>query len=423
MRNVPIVEAPDQVERIVALVLDIEGQLRGAIAGETKSLSRCGEYWPHPTLSSGWPSYLLLASELEIEYPGRFSVGLTDRVAERVLGTLQTDELSMGLFAGFPGMMWCLLAYSDLLREETRESLADSQVFVDLIEAVQRQRWRAEHDLMRGVVGLGALFLVAPAVTLRREGVAAVCSELVRLARIDGEGARWITPSSYLPEEMRVRFPNGQLNLGLAHGHAGVVAFLARAVEILPENPVVRELLARAVEFLLGKANTGGPLFCFSCRMSEIHAEPGRLAWCHGDLGISLALARAAEVLEVPEWRDFAAGLVLRTACIDVDASGVQDASICHGSAGLAHLFARAYQATGVAEAADASRRWASDALSRRGDAESIGGFQTLEIMGGRQRWLPDGGFLNGSCGIALALLSLVRCSEARWDRLLLTDV
>ena len=46
-------------------------------------------------------------------------------------------------------------------------------------------------------------------------------------------------------------------------------------------------------------------------------------------------------------WQTEAVAIAERAAARAIEDSGVVDASVCHGSAGLAHIFNRLYQATG----------------------------------------------------------------------------
>src|SRR5205814_7193584 len=97
------------------------------------------------------------------------------------------------------------------------------------------------------------------------------------------------------------------------------------------------------------------------------------------------------------------------------------DAGLCHGAAGLGHLFNRMYQATKDATLARAARFWFERTLAMRRPGRGIGGFSTLSGKAdGTRYWENDPGLLTGSAGIALALLAATTSIEPAWDRMLL---
>ncbi len=70
-----------------------------------------------------------------------------------------------------------------------------------------------------------------------------------------------------------------------------------------------------------------------------------------------------------------AADIALAAAARPAAASGVVDAGLCHGAAGVAHLFARLHLAPGSAALADAARGWLRRALDLRSPDRGPGGF------------------------------------------------
>ncbi len=66
-----------------------------------------------------------------------------------------------------------------------------------------------------------------------------------------------------------------------------------------------------------------------------------RLAWCYGDPGIAASLMAAAGAAGRPDWYRVAVDVACRAAARDLALAGVKDSGICHGAAGLAHIFNR----------------------------------------------------------------------------------
>jgi hypothetical protein len=176
----------------------------------------------------------------------------------------------------------------------------------------------------------------------------------------------------------------------LAHGVAGAIGALA-----ILGGP--RDLLHGAVRFVLAARRLDGHM-----PWGVGGAPPpglARLAWCYGDAGTAVVLLRAADVLDDREVRTAGCELAALAARRAPEDAGVRDATLCHGAAGLVHLFGRLWQLTGDAACAQAARRWAGRALAAD---------------------VPDRGLLFGGEGVALALFTAAGEIPPDWDRPLL---
>ena len=146
-----------------------------------------------------------------------------------------------------------------------------------------------------------------------------------------------------------------------------------------------------------------------------------RSAWCYGDPGISAALLCAAHWAKDASLEREAIQIALRAAQRPPERCGVVDAPLCHGAAGLAHLYNRMFQGTGDPRFLEAARTWFERALQMRREGEGIGGYATWRPAEGG--WFTDPSFLSGATGVALALVAAATDVEPSWDRLLLASV
>lgn len=274
------------------------------------------------------------------------------------------------------------------------------QILAAIDAAVLRQldAWRGTYDLASGLVGLGVYALERGAAG--RPIASRVLARLAELAQPRGGGLAWYTAPELMPDWQRELAPAGYWNLGLAHGTPGVIVLAARCVAADIDRERAHELLAGATTYLLATVPpNAGPRFPpWHVDGRDVEARPG-LAWCYGDLGVSAALLAAAQV--DGRWREPALALALgcaRRAC------DIPNAAICHGSAGVAHILNRMWQATGDASFATAARAWLDRALA--GVAEL--------------RAASDPTLLDGAAGVALVLHAAVSDIEPEWDRLLL---
>jgi hypothetical protein len=121
------------------------------------------------------------------------------------------------------------------------------------------------------------------------------------------------------------------------------------------------------------------------------------------------------------DWCDTAQDLALAAAGRPPAMSGVVDAGLCHGAAGLAHVFNRLFQASGEERLAAAARQWFRHVLEMPAHPDGIAGFAAwTHTDASGWHWHPDRGFLTGAAGIGLALMAAVGAQEPAWDRVLL---
>jgi lantibiotic modifying enzyme len=335
---------------------------------------------------------------------------------DHAVGAADASDLSVSLFSGLVGTGYALAIADRLDGDHSGDDsggLADDEPD-DLDQLVARvlalDEWPGSFDLMRGLVGIGVFCLARRPKPSADAALARVVEHLERIAEPVGSSSTWRTRPEGLPLERAEQFPDGYFDTGLSHGVAGVVAFLAAAAEAgVPNAAGLRD---RGLNWLLDqRLATGGPTGDYPLlRGPDDEPTGGRLAWCYGDAGLAVALLAAGA-------DDEGTRLAMVAARRTDASSGVVDAGLCHGSAGLGHVFNRLAQRTSSDEVASAARRWLADALARRTAATAAAGFTAVlpDGKGGRVE-VPTIGLLEGAAGIALALQSAVASSQPEWD-------
>ena len=104
-------------------------------------------------------------------------------------------------------------------------------------------------------------------------------------------------------------------------------------------------------------------------------AQSDARAWCYGDPGIAAALLLAARAAGRARLGGGSPRPRPHRGAAAAETSGVVDAGLCHGAAGLGHLFNRLHQATGDPELLAAARAWLGRALDLREPGRGVGGF------------------------------------------------
>jgi lantibiotic modifying enzyme len=241
------------------------------------------------------------------------------------------------------------------------------------------------------------------------------------MATSDGGGVAWRTNPEWTSEARRAAYPEGYLDLGVAHGLAGVVPVLAGALAGGVEVSRASSLLSGALKVLLRhESATVRPSAFPSFVHGRDQRTESRVAWCYGDLGVAGALLGAAEALADEGLRQRAVAVAARLATSDAERFGVRDASVCHGSAGVAHFFIRMHAATGDETFAHAAALWARRVLAARVPGRTGGFLYETSIDLGASKLEPNRSLLEGTSGIGLVLLEALGLDpRAAWDGVL----
>jgi hypothetical protein len=218
-----------------------------------------------------------------------------------------------------------------------------------------------------------------------------------------------------------VEYPDGYYNVGLAHGVPGVIATLARIHEAGVARPRAAELLDGAVRWVLAQR---GPAGFPSLITPDGVSEPARTAWCYGDPGVAAALLSAGRRSGERSWERIAVDVARAASARDEDAVGVRDAGVCHGAAGLAHVYNRCFQATGDEVLRAAARAWLEKTLALRELGRGIAGFRAWGVSAESDElgWRDDTSLLTGAGGVALVLQAALGSVAPSWDRMLLVE-
>jgi class I lanthipeptide synthase len=338
-------------------------------------------------------------------------------------GLVSSRQMTASLFSGFTGVAWAMEHLRSRLFDEDGD---DPNEAIDeaLVDHLGRAPWRDTFDLIYGLAGIGVYGLERWPRRGARLIVERVVDRLEETASPRPEGVAWFTPADQIPIRQRERSPEGHFNTGMAHGVPGVIALLGRTCGKGVAAGKGLPLLQGAVRWLLAQRLDEESPWAFPMWIgSGIASGPSRIAWCYGDPGIAVSLLGAGRSLGERDWEREAVALAQRAALLP-DRHGVQDAGLCHGAAGLGHLYNRMAQATGDPALRDAARSWLGMALEMRTPGKGIAGYAAWLVQeDGTMGWTDDPELLTGAAGVALAFLAAATPHEPAWDRILLADI
>lgn len=246
----------------------------------------------------------------------------------------------------------------------------------------------AEYDLFYGLTGIGALLLRHHPGSDELAGILRYLVTLVTQPRREG-GVElpgwWVAhdPDQILPT------PGGHANFGMAHGAAGLLAFLALATADGRVIDGQREAIAVLTAWFDRWRQDGaeGPWWPQWITREELnagrpaHTGPGQASWCYGTVGIARARQLAA-IATGDTRRQQDAEEALAASLTDTQLDRITKPGLCHGIAGV---FQTAYRAARDARGPALTNQLPAlaDRLTRHAHSEKDGD-QTAGLLTGR---------------------------------------
>ena len=370
-----------------------------------------------PGVAGGTAGLALFYAWLGAETRSEKWTALAHRAIEHSIDALSERPLLPDFYEGFTGIAWAIDRLEGMLFEESDDD--DDAIGDSLVQVLERRFARGDFDLIGGLSGYGIYAFHALPRPAARRSLELLVQRLIEIGEpVDG-GFSWFTPPEVLPDWLRAEEPDGRYNLGVSHGVAAVISVLGMCAGAGVMTDAQRSILDRAVDWLLAQ-NQQRETWCFT--NAVIEGRPphrDRLAWCYGDPGIAAALFTAARHAGNAGWEAVALDVARTATTRPMEESEVVDAGLCHGSAGLAHLFNRMHQASGDPVLAEAARAWFRSTVDMQRSGEGIAGYTFFTAPG----WQPLTGFLAGLAGVGLGLLGGVSSLEPAWDQFLAVSV
>lgn len=396
--------ALSSVEEIVAALRKRQGRMGPSVAGGSAGLA-------------------LLFAELDRGQPQRGHRDHAEQLILEAASAIEEVPLLPSLYAGFSGVAWSLTRLGTVGISPLEDS---EEIDEALLGLVSRRPWKGVYDLILGLVGIGVYALERVPRPVAARCLEEIVVRFEELSTREGPGLSWWTPPEHLPPHQRAEFQDGYFNHGAAHGVPAVVALLALIARAGIAERKARELSEGGARWLLANSLPDSPGARFpTCTAPGIPARPCRSAWCYGDPGVVLCLLVAARALSDRGLERTVLELAREAALRPVEHAGVRDANLCHGAAGLGHLYNRLYQATGEPLFKETATSWFVQTLEMRRPGEGVGGYCSWQQLPDSEEfgWVPDGTLLNGSAGVALAFLAACHPFPPIWDGLLMAAI
>ncbi|HYH98227.1 lanthionine synthetase C family protein, partial [Hyalangium sp.] len=365
------------------------------------------------SLAAGEAGLALYHATLEILKPEQAHAQRAVECLERAFEEVAARRPGPTLYSGYTGVGWVAAHLRGRLFDAEEDPAEAVDEALDAVLAAEP--FPGEYELVHGLVGMGLYALERLSLPSGHQLLERVVAHLAQRAVRDEEGLVWVTERRGAPGVRHV-------DMGMAHGMGGVLAFLAAACRAGVEP--ARPLLEGAVSWVLARQLPAGGRVLFPSwwvpGTKQVPTESPK-AWCYGDPGMAVALLSAARALGGGRWEQAALAVAREVALRPPEHFELTEAGLCHGTAGLAHMHHRLFQATGEALFAETAREWFRRTLALRQPGTGLAGFWTAEPPAPPAPAEP--GLLYGVAGIALALASAVEPLEPTWDRMMLLEL
>lgn len=322
--------------------------------------------------------------------------------------SINEDVSSPSYSFGITGILWTL-------HHLKVEGLIDADdYFEELIPFIGEQMLayanNSNFDYLHGAVGIGFYLL-----HFENEVTDMYLHKLVQLLMEKG-----ISEPHTIKWESNFNAENQKnFNLSLSHGISSMIIFFSKLIKRNPSySHEVKDLLKKSLNYLLSQKNDrNGKFVSLYPNEGELKRGPqnSRLSWCYGDLGIAASFWQAGQLLREEKWKEEALHIMHHASKRkDLKLNQVADAGVCHGTAGIAHLFNRFYWETKDQVFKDTADYWIKETLKMARFEDGLAGYKAWQ---GEKGWMNQHGILEGIAGIGLVLLSYLSNEEPSWDR------
>lgn len=334
--------------------------------------------------------------ESALEENDHFIDQILDAIYERINNS---ENFNLAFYSGIAGIGYALELIAKnrvgiTLEVEGMNEDVDDFIFNNL-------QYCQHFDLVWGLVGLGVYALGRTSALARKKLFFPILEVLRKSTVISANGFSWRTQPQFMgTEKQSGKYPEGNFNLGVAHGVPGVLGLFNLAHKLEFNDDFIKLNIRETSKWICSniKEDFGS---AFESIAGDNH--PSRLAWCYGDPGVSLQLVSAAKILADEEL--LAAGMSIATKAISrfKTTSKIKDHGLCHGSAGLMITYGKLYYLTGYTPYLEAAEYWCDRILTSI-ENSATEGLTSLYSWNGEGQYVKKLGLLEGMSGIGLSL-------------------
>jgi lantibiotic modifying enzyme len=343
-------------------------------------------------------------------------------ILQRCIQALAEVPLPFSHCNGIAGIAWCI---QHLLKAGfvTEDGMSDIFEEVDEIlgSEMQEEVLHNHYDFLHEGLGIALYFLEKDHHPDAEMYLTNIVAQLEKAALKMNRGISW---QDHLTKPQEHPIETVSFNMGLAHGVPAIISILAAIHSKGIAVEKTRNLIGKGIDWILSNRNIPGDgvsaLFpvLVDADNKPLTGKQSRLGWCYGDLSIATLLLNAGTSLNNNTYTQQALEIFIYTVQHRNEKnSSVHDACLCHGSAGISHIYRRAWLQTKEPILLKGAEYWLQQTLQMNKHVDGVAGFRFY----GKEDYEIKYGMLEGITGVGLALIAAIDSKNyPAWDRCLL---
>lgn len=377
------------------------------------------------TLACGEAGFAVLYGYLDRCFPNsgwdRIAHESILRIAEKI-----PSNPPLSLFGGLAGWAYATwyLSCDDKRYRRARSGIEDALLprVVALAHSVARSSGLPveDYDLVSGLSGAAAYLLCRASDDRVQIALRSAIEALASLILRDEDPPAWYTPADMISARQMIgKYPDGNLNCGVAHGMPGLLCTLALAHRLDVRVPGLSAAIERAAQWIVCHrlpSRWGGSWPAAVAVRNSGTMTPAPVGWCYGNPGIARALWLAGTALDDSSLREAGVEALKAVLGRPISRHGISSPTFCHGAAGLLHITVRFANDTSTPQLFEAAATILEKLLMSFSE-ETVFGYRAYDA---EARLVDSAGLLDGAAGIALVLLAATSNVEPAWDRIFL---
>lgn len=342
-------------------------------------------------------------------------------IIERTIKALADKQLIYSHCSGISGIAWCIRHLINNQFIEQNEPDIFEEVDEVLFNYMKDELSEHRYDFLHQGLGITLYFLEKLPDAIAQHYLEEAVLQLENAIVVNDSGISWKDTFTLRNE---VNNPSTSYNVGLAHGVPATLSILSMIYEKGIAIKKTLPLIEKGVQWLLSTRNEPDT-DCISlyptgvtAKNEAIGQKQSRLGWCYGDLSIGITLLNIGRRLQNEFYKQEAYDIFKHTLKHrNKENGGINDASLCHGSMGVSHIFRRVYKSTGDTIFLEGAENWLEQTLQISPWKYGLADFKYFTRNGYENNYT----LLEGITGIGLALLAALDTNTApAWDRCLL---
>lgn len=394
---------------------------------------KCISAWGPTTLSHGIPAINIFLAEVNEIDPDNEWDKINHEYIKKLGEYIESQGIdNISMFSGVSGIGLAIICsskngerynnFQSILQKEICEVI---DIFIDEINSCKYVQM-SFYDVIQGLSGI-----LNYTISFNSKDMISVSNKIIEcLSRIcynteyNGiEIPRWYIPrENQFLESEKEKYFNGNFNLGMSHGIAGILTVFCNAYKntnFTSKNLElnIRKLARFLYKFCINENNEvywGGRISLNEYETGIITDKDTRDAWCYGTPGVSYALLLAGKILNEKSYIDIAIKAMKES--INKE-RGIYSPTFCHGYSGLAIISKRFFEETGEQVFRDYCIN-AKLRIASMYDESAPFGFWNIE----KNKKLSFIGLLDGAIGTLLTLIELEFSSKTSWKKAFLLE-